>query len=67
MDIKRKTCDIRTREKHLFLDISSTGIDTLVPIALPARPNPQHRNILSIRALVSTSFVISQTTFATQL
>jgi hypothetical protein len=31
MDIKYKTCDIRTREKHLFLDISSTNIDTLVP------------------------------------
>jgi hypothetical protein len=30
MDIKRKTCDIRTREKHLFLDISSTNIHTLV-------------------------------------
>jgi hypothetical protein len=31
MDIKRKTCDIRTWRKHLFLDISSTNIDTLVP------------------------------------
>jgi hypothetical protein len=30
MDIKRKTCDIRTWKKHLFLDISSTNIDTLV-------------------------------------
>jgi hypothetical protein len=31
MDIKRKTCDIRTWKKHLFLDISSTNTDTLVP------------------------------------
>jgi hypothetical protein len=31
MEIKRKTCDIRTRKKHLFLDISSTNIDTIVP------------------------------------
>jgi hypothetical protein len=31
IDIKRKTCDIRTWKKHLFLDISSTNIDTLVP------------------------------------
>jgi hypothetical protein len=31
MDIKRKTCDIRTCEKHLYLYISSTNIDALVP------------------------------------
>jgi hypothetical protein len=31
MDIKHKTCDIRTWTKHLFLNISSTNIDTLVP------------------------------------
>jgi hypothetical protein len=31
MDMKRKTCDIRTWKKHLFLDVSSTNIDTLVP------------------------------------
>jgi hypothetical protein len=30
MDIKRKTRDIPTRKKHLFLDISSTNIDTFV-------------------------------------
>jgi hypothetical protein len=29
MDMKRKTCDIRTWKKHLFLDISSANIDTL--------------------------------------
>jgi hypothetical protein len=31
MDIKCKTCDIRTQKRHLFFDISSTDIDTLVP------------------------------------
>jgi hypothetical protein len=31
MDVKRKTRDIPTWTKHLFLDISSTNIDTLVP------------------------------------
>jgi hypothetical protein len=31
VDIKRKICDIRTWKKHLFLDISFTNIDTLVP------------------------------------
>jgi hypothetical protein len=30
MAIKRKSCDIRTWKKHLFLDISSTNINTLV-------------------------------------
>jgi hypothetical protein len=31
MDTKHKMCYIRTWEKHLFLYISSTNIDTLVP------------------------------------
>jgi hypothetical protein len=31
MDIKRKKCDIRSRKEHLFLNISSTNIGTLVP------------------------------------
>jgi hypothetical protein len=31
IDLKRKTCDIRTWKKHLFLDISSANTDTLVP------------------------------------
>jgi hypothetical protein len=31
MTIKRKTNEIRTWKKHLFLDISSTNIDILVP------------------------------------
>jgi hypothetical protein len=30
MDIKRKTCDIQTWKKHLFLDISSIIIDKVV-------------------------------------
>jgi hypothetical protein len=31
MDVKHKTCDIRTwKKKHSFLDISSANIDTLV-------------------------------------
>jgi hypothetical protein len=28
---RHKTCDIRSCKKHLFLDITSTNIDTLVP------------------------------------
>jgi hypothetical protein len=32
MDIKCKTCDIRTCKKHLFLDTSITNIDTLAPL-----------------------------------
>jgi hypothetical protein len=31
MDLKHKTCDIRAWKKHLFLDISSTNINTLIP------------------------------------
>jgi hypothetical protein len=31
MDINRKKCYILTWKKHLFLDISSTNTDTLVP------------------------------------
>jgi hypothetical protein len=30
MYIKRKTCDIRTWGKHLFLYMSSTNVDTLL-------------------------------------
>jgi hypothetical protein len=39
MDIKRKTCDIQTWKKHLFLDISYANIDTLVPL-LPSASKP---------------------------
>jgi hypothetical protein len=35
MDIKHKTSNIRTWKKHLFLDISSTNIDTIVPSLYP--------------------------------
>jgi hypothetical protein len=31
LNIKLQTCDIQVWEKHLFLDMSSTNIDTLVP------------------------------------
>jgi hypothetical protein len=31
MDIRHKICDTRTWKQHLFLDISYTNIDTLVP------------------------------------
>jgi hypothetical protein len=31
MHVKRKICDVRTWNKHLFLDISSTNTDTPVP------------------------------------
>jgi hypothetical protein len=53
MYIKYKTCDIRAWKKHLFLDISSTNIDTLVPLLLPVRRNPQHRNILTVVSVTS--------------
>jgi hypothetical protein len=43
MDVRRKTCDIRTWEKHLFLDISSSR-----SVALPVRRNPQHRSLLTV-------------------
>jgi hypothetical protein len=41
MDIKRKTRDIPTWKKHLFLDISSTNNDTLVslPLSPPQIPH----------------------------
>jgi hypothetical protein len=32
MNIKRKTCNIRTWKNHLFIDISSIKTDTLVPL-----------------------------------
>jgi hypothetical protein len=31
MDVKRKTGNVRTWKKYLFLEISSINIDTLVP------------------------------------
>jgi hypothetical protein len=50
MDIKRKTRDIRTWKKHLFLDISCT-----YPIALPVHRNPQHRSLLTVVSATSQS------------
>jgi hypothetical protein len=61
MDIKRKTCGIRTwKKKHLFLDISSTNTDTII-VALPVRRNPQHGSLFDyclshFRTTVSTFF-----------
>jgi hypothetical protein len=52
MDVKRKACDIRTWEKHLFLDISSTNIDTLVPSLYQC---VETRSIKSSDCCVSTS------------
>jgi hypothetical protein len=49
MDIKHEICDILTwGEKHLFLDMSSTNTDTLVPIALPTCRNPQDNSLLTL-------------------
>jgi hypothetical protein len=44
MDTKRKTCDIRTRERnvYVFIDISSTDIDNLVaPLTSAWKPAAQ--------------------------
>jgi hypothetical protein len=49
MDVKRNTCDIRTWKKHLFLDISSTNIDTLAP----SRRNPQRRSLFTVVSATS--------------
>jgi hypothetical protein len=38
-------------QKHLFLDISSANIDTLVP---SVRRNPQHRSILTVVSAISS-------------
>jgi hypothetical protein len=32
MDTRRNGCDIGSRKKHLFLDISATNNDTLAPL-----------------------------------
>jgi hypothetical protein len=59
MDIKRKTCDIRTWKKHLFLDISSTNIYTFVPSlwqwSKPAAEKFFDRCLSHFRTSVSTS------------
>jgi hypothetical protein len=53
MDIKRKTCDIRTWKKHLFLDISSTNIDTVVLLLYQCVESPQHRSLLTVVSAIS--------------
>jgi hypothetical protein len=53
MVIKHKTCDIQPEKKHVFLNISSTNIDTLVLIALPVRQNPQHGSLLNVVSATS--------------
>jgi hypothetical protein len=50
MDVKSKTCDIRTWNKHLFIDISSTDIDILVPTLYQCVETRSH-----FRTSVSTS------------
>jgi hypothetical protein len=70
MDIKRKTRDIRTWEKHLFLDISSTNIDTLVPSLYQCVETRSIEVVCTVVSATSATpfqpFVISET-FATQL
>jgi hypothetical protein len=54
MDIKRKTCDIGTWGKeHLFLDISSTSTDTLVPSLYQC---VEARNMEVLFTVVSAAF-----------
>jgi hypothetical protein len=70
MDIKRKTCDIRTRKKYLFLDMSSTNTETLVP-SLYQCVEPRSIEVLRLLSeplphLRFNLFVISEA-FATQL
>jgi hypothetical protein len=62
MDIKCKTCDIRIWKKHLFLKISFTNIDTLVP-SLHECVNPQHRGLLAVVSATSTPGWASSATF----
>jgi hypothetical protein len=70
MDIKRKKCDIRAWRKHLFLDVSATNTDTLVPSLYQC---VETRSIELFRLLPQplphlrfNPFFISET-FATQL
>jgi hypothetical protein len=49
MDIERKTCDLRTWKRHLFLDISSNTCH----IALPVRRNLQNRSLLTVVSVTS--------------
>jgi hypothetical protein len=53
MDIKRKTRDIQTWEKHFSTYPTPTLIHT--PIALPVHRNPQHRNLLTVVSATSAA------------
>jgi hypothetical protein len=70
-DIKRETGDIRTwKEKHLFLDMSSTNTDTLVPSLYLCVENRSIKVFWLMSQLFAHScfnlFVINET-FAAQL
>jgi hypothetical protein len=73
MDIKSKIRYIRTRKKkHLFLDISSTNTDTLVPSIYQCVWNPQYRSILTVvrhfrTSVSSANFERPWENFSTQL
>jgi hypothetical protein len=54
MDIKRKSCDNRTwQKKSLFLDISFTNIDTLVPSLYQCVEVRKYRIILTVFSATS--------------
>jgi hypothetical protein len=73
MDVKHKTYDFRNWKKHLFLNISSTNTDTLVPslyqcietrsikvFGLLSQPLPHlHFNIFVISKTFATKVEIS--------
>jgi hypothetical protein len=70
MEIQRQKIDIRTSKKHLFLDISSTNIATIVP-SLYQRVQTRSAEVFwllsqSLPHLSFNLFVFSET-FATQL
>jgi hypothetical protein len=46
IDIKSKTCNIQTWEKHSFQDVFSTNIDTLVPSLYHVPRHPHQRSLL---------------------
>jgi hypothetical protein len=61
MDIKRKTVIFEPRKEHLFLDISSTNIDTLIPSLYQCikthkkKKTPLDCSLTHFRTSVSTS------------
>jgi hypothetical protein len=60
MDIKRKTCDIVPGKKLLFLDISSTTIDTLLPSLYQC---VETRSLLTVASATSSAGRASSATF----